>query len=47
MFKAVVDCGFPLITLLYSDFVLSGEMSIGKKVGLVFSPEKVHLIEQE
>ena len=47
MFKAVVDCGFPLITLLYSDFVLSEEMSIGKKVGLVFSPEKVHLIERE
>ena len=47
MFKAVVDCSFPVTTLLYPDFVLSGEMSVGKKVYIVFNPEKVHLIEQE
>ena len=47
MFKVVVDCGFLLITLLYPDPVLSGEMAVGKKVGLVFNPEKVHLIEQK
>lgn len=45
-YKAVVDCGFPLIMLLNSDQVLSGDIA-GRSVKLNIKPEKIHLIKKD
>lgn len=45
-FKAVVNCGFPLIAMLNPDQVFGGEAAVGNEVCLNFSSTKVHLIER-
>ncbi|WP_082789076.1 ABC transporter ATP-binding protein [Desulfolucanica intricata] len=47
LFKAIVDCGFPLVTIQNPGQVLGGELNIGKKVFLSFNPDKVHLIDRK
>lgn len=46
MYKAVVDCGFPLITLVNQEQVLGGEVTAGNEITIQFNPGKVHLIKQ-
>lgn len=46
LYKAVVDCGFPLIALVNQEQVLGGEVMAGSEITLQFSPDKVHLIKE-
>jgi len=46
LYKAVVDCGFPLIALVSPEQVLGGEVLAGKEITIQFNPDKVHLIKQ-
>jgi tungstate transport system ATP-binding protein len=46
LYKAVVDCGFPLTALVNPEQVLGGEVLAGSEVTVRFSPDKVHLITQ-
>ncbi|MGI6493084.1 MAG: ABC transporter ATP-binding protein [Pelotomaculum sp.] len=43
-YKAMVDCGFPLVTYVSAGQVMDGEIFTEKEVMLQFDPEKVHLI---
>lgn len=46
LYKAVVDCGFPLIALVNPEQVLGGEVLAGSEITVRFSPDKMHLIRQ-
>lgn len=46
-YKAMVDCGFPLVTIINPDQVFDGGMVVGQEVCLSFSPDKVQLINED
>ncbi|MDF9409449.1 ABC transporter ATP-binding protein [Pelotomaculum isophthalicicum JI] len=46
-YKATIDCGFPLVTIINPDQVFDGNMGMGQEVYLSFSPDKAHLINDE
>jgi len=46
LFKAVVDCGFPLVALLNPELVMEGKVHAGGEAGLSFESKKVHLLQR-
>ncbi|HBC92045.1 MAG TPA: ABC transporter ATP-binding protein [Pelotomaculum sp.] len=46
LYKAVVDCGFPLIALVNPEQVVGGEVLAENEITIQFRPDKVHLIGQ-
>ncbi|MCL6639703.1 MAG: ABC transporter ATP-binding protein [Firmicutes bacterium] len=46
LFKAVVDCGFPLTMLLNPEQVLGGVVAAGEEVTVCFDARKIHLLDE-
>ncbi|BAF60445.1 ABC-type sulfate/molybdate transport systems, ATPase component [Pelotomaculum thermopropionicum SI] len=46
LFKAVVDCGFPLTMILSPEQVFGGVAAPGEEVTVCFDPGKVHLLDE-
>ncbi|TEB12859.1 Spermidine/putrescine import ATP-binding protein PotA [Pelotomaculum sp. FP] len=46
LYKAVIDCGFPVIAFVNPEQVMGGEVLADNEITVQFSPDKVHLIKQ-